>query len=454
MASDIEWDYLLTLALWGVTLAALLRRAWGRSPVVGLSLAYWASLAVIHLMGGLIQVFPWHNSPNRAASISGFTVTGYAMAGLLLGNFLYRPSPWRRPARALMADDDKETQGMARCFLLVGAVCYFVVAVLLRFVPSLASVVSNGLNLFTAGCCLLWWNHLRRGRSEAAWRSGALILVIPALTVLLHGFLGFGIAAVVTSFAFVTVYFRPRWVVFAVGPIVLIVGLSLFSVYLDVRNQIRQSVWGHESYTDRFYVTSTALSEHWDWFDFSDPHHLGNIERRLNQNILVGIACQNIEQGLVAPAEGETFRDALLALIPRVLWPDKPAYAGGNGLVSRFTGLEFDQQTSVGIGHVMEFYVNFGRNGVLIGFALLGLVLAVLDHKAGLHLHSGCPGQYILFFVPGQAFLVVGGSVSEMTPAVVGSIILSIFTLRLARSLASAHAARTRRWPVQPVRAK
>ena len=83
------------------------------------------------------------------------------------------------------------------------------------------------------------------------------------------------------------------------------------------------------------------------------------------------------EDGWAAFAYGATVPP--WALIPRAVWPDKPDVAGSGDIVSEFTGIRFAEGTSVGVGQVMEFYVNFGIPGVLIGFFGLGYLLMWLD---------------------------------------------------------------------------
>jgi hypothetical protein len=78
-------------------------------------------------------------------------------------------------------------------------------------------------------------------------------------------------------------------------------------------------------------------------------------------------------------AMGESYINIFVALVPRLLWPDKPFKAGGNEFVSRYTGIRFERHTSVGMNYLFELYVNFGIAGVLIGMFLLGLLLAWME---------------------------------------------------------------------------
>ena len=75
--------------------------------------------------------------------------------------------------------------------------------------------------------------------------------------------------------------------------------------------------------------------------------------------------------------------------------------AGSSDLVSRFTGIQFAAGTSVGIGQVMEFYVNFGTAGTVAGFLLFGVVLTILDSAAGNCLRNGDLHGFVMWFLPG-----------------------------------------------------
>ena len=70
----------------------------------------------------------------------------------------------------------------------------------------------------------------------------------------------------------------------------------------------------------------------------------------------------------------------LTAMIPRaVLWPGKPLEATGGLFGKRYDLLEPTSVTSLNLPWHIETYVNFGSIGVVIGMALIGAFLAVVD---------------------------------------------------------------------------
>jgi len=97
------------------------------------------------------------------------------------------------------------------------------------------------------------------------------------------------------------------------------------------------------------------------------------------------------------------------------LWRDKPMIAGSGDLVSRYTGMQFGPDTSVGIGEVMELYVNFGSPGVWTGMVVLGALLVLIDERAAFHLAHGDVKRCCLWFVPGLSLLQVGGSLVDVS---------------------------------------
>lgn len=424
--AELNAGYFIVVGLWLGTFAILITLAWrGAIPVVGLALTYSFALATIHLLGGLVQLLPWHVVRERADTIAGFCLTGYALTGLLIGNGLL--SPWlfgrvqdkSRPRRW-----SPPTRLLAGQYTLIGLLSYFLGAGSIGFIPSLSAVLGGGLPLAVGGLCLLWWNFWMTGQRAKAWWVAAATAILPALTVLLKGYLGYGVFALATVGCFIAVFYRPRATLLLIGLCAAISGISLFSTYAKARSEIRRAVWEEKTLSERLQVAYTSLEKNWGWFDAKSETHLMPIEERLNQNHLVGAAYRNLNEEAVEFARGETCIDSLLALIPRLVWPDKPVWAGSGTLVTRFTGIRFDAHTSVGIGHVMELYVNFGEYGLFLGFVVLGLFLGLVDMLAGSHLQNGDGKAFISWFVPGQALLQVEGNFAEMTASFAGFAVL------------------------------
>jgi hypothetical protein len=303
---------------------------------------------------------------------------------------------------------------VAKLYVVVGFVCALVLQPLLGRVPTVAAVIAAGWNLVAVGLGLGAWVAWQEGRRGALLGWAGATLCVPLVTILSVGFLGYGVTSAVAVLALVATYYRPRWKVVVAMLILGYLGLSFYVTYMRDRDDIRDVVWGRESVLsriDQLYLTISAF----EWFDPYDDAQLGRIDDRLNQNYLVGAAVDFLSSRSEDFANGETMVDALRALIPRAVWPDKPLVAGSMGLVSRYTGIEFTEDTSVGLGQVLEFYINFGTGGVIVGFLMLGAILAILDAEAGRALAAGDWRAFTLWYLPGLAFLQVGGSLVEIT---------------------------------------
>jgi len=209
-----------------------------------------------------------------------------------------------------------------------------------------------------------------------------------------------------------------------VGIPLLYLGLTVFVNYMRDRNDIRASVWGGESFSARIDTISETIAT-FEWFDPANEAQLQRIDGRLNQNYLVGAAIARLAE-TDAYAHGDTLWDALLALIPRAVWPDKPMQAGSGDLVNRFTGISFTEGTSVGVGQVMEFYANFGTLGVVLGFMIMGVLVTTLDWKAGENLARSDLHGFVLWFLPGISLLQVSGQLVEETASAAASVVVAV----------------------------
>jgi len=195
--------------------------------------------------------------------------------------------------------------------------------------------------------------------------------------------------------------------------VVAFLGINGFLNYFEHREEIRSAVWGGATLSERIEVSLDAVRQ-FEWFDPSDDSQLAALDARLNQNYFVGLAAARIAAGDVDYVYGRSLWEGALALIPRIMWPDKPVFAGSPRVVSEMTGLTLSDTTSFGVGNVMEFQINFGIPGVVIGFLLLGWGIGALDRQAALAERSGDLGRTLLFFLPAAALIHPNGSLVEL----------------------------------------
>jgi hypothetical protein len=238
-------------------------------------------------------------------------------------------------------------------------------------------------------------------------------MVYPVLMLLLAGFLSYGSIAVAIACSVLVISVRSFWKMLVGVIVAIFLTLNVFVNYFLNRDYIRDVVWSSATMEQRIGAVTNVITNA-DWFDNADPRHLDALNQRLNQNFFVGLAAKRIEEGQVDYLYGRSLWEAGLALIPRALWPDKPVFGGSGDIVARMTGLRLSTTSSWGVGNVMEFEINFGVAGVVLGFLSLGFVLGRLDRKAAEAELKGHLGESILFFLPGMALINPIGSLVEL----------------------------------------
>jgi hypothetical protein len=393
---------------------------------VGLVTAFLVNFGMAYWIGAAIALLPWYAPPDLDAIFAGFRQSTFAVVGFAVGVLVLAP----RPVKVTEIRTADQTNGLERLppiYVAIGLVCFLVLLPVASRIPSGSALVSQGWNLAVAGLALgCWcaWTGVRwRSVSFSWWLTATLSL--PLLTILTQGFLGYGTAAAIAVLCFVASFYRPRWRVLLASLLLLYVGLSLYVTYMRDRNGIREVVWSGSPAAERIntlYATISTL----EWFDLHNPDHLTRITQRLDQNAQVGTAVQYIDAGLAQYAYGQTLIDGAISLVPRVIWPTKPIVVGGAALVTKYTGIQFDPTTTVGIGNVMESYISFGTLGVTVWFILIGAVLVRVDAAASVHLRRGEWPKFVQWYLPGLSLLAVSSSIVELTSSVGAAIVITL----------------------------
>jgi hypothetical protein len=438
MINEGNTDLAFWVILWMGASATILQQYWTqRSVGVGLVLAYVLNFSLIHWSGAVIYLLPWYLGPNTALTVTGFRESAYGLLAFAFGALALAPWLMRLIGRPYKPTAFwKPDRRLPEIYIAVGLFCYFILLPVSSLIPSATAITSAGWNLVLAGLGLTCWRAWKekKGSKLTLWLVAALSL--PFLTIITQGFLGYGAAAFLAVSAFIMSFYQPRWKLVVGGFAIAYLGFSFYVTYMRDRTEIREVVWRQESTTNRLarvYETVTSL----EGFNPYDVAHLERIDGRLNQNVLVGAAVYYLESGYQTFASGYTVWQAILSLVPRILWPDKPVVAGSMGLVSEYTGITFAEGTSVGMGQVLEFYMNFGTLGVVLGFLAFGVLISLIDVAARRRLGSGDWLGFISWYLPGLALLQVGGSLVEVASsagaAIVTALIVRHYVLRRFR---------------------
>jgi hypothetical protein len=412
-------DFLIWGALFGGLVFLVVDKRRGNGA---LTLAYFLDLSLGHVPGLLAYL-----DPNRYAEVTkvGFDVTLIGMTAFIVGVMAARILRRRTTSAKVyqqMASADIFSRLSWRV-LTIGIVSYFVVLPVSALVPSLTAVTSVLGTFLILGFWLRLYAAAITNNSRQTLLILAMLPLLPLATLVTGGFIGYGTSWALSIVAFLFVVARRRIWFYLATPPVIFLGLSLFVTYFQQRDNIRDVIWTQDAgMIERLDQISTLVTD-FQLLDLSNEMHLFALDQRLNQNYLVGMGVIRHRQGSAELWYGATV--PLWILIPRAIWPDKPPVGGGQDLVSQFTGITFAEGTSVGVGQVLEFYMNFGLPGVLAGFAVLGFVLMRLDQGVmRAFAMRNIPGM-VPWVLPGLALLAPLGSLVEILVAVVSAIITS-----------------------------
>lgn len=394
-----------------VCVAAFLALLWllRRNQVsLGLPIAYLYLLLLIHVPGAFAHVV-------GSDFLINTDLVQIAMRFVAIGAVCFVLGVWaarRRSPPIVPFIGNPDRKGFFLFCLIVGWISTFGLSPLYS-IPSISAAVLQGGAIWMLGVLLGLRTavHNRDLRWTGFWL--ATLTVYPAAMLLIGGFLSYGGAAVILIFSVFAISARKYWQALAGIVLFVFLSMSIFVTYYQHRKEIRDQVWNGAPMDDRIDSVVSAVKD-FQFLNLTNRDHLYALDARLNQNFFVGLAARRLEQGRVNYLAGESLWEGLMSLVPRVLWPDKPVFGGSPQIVSRMTGLRFRYDTSIGVGNVMEFQINFGTPGVVIGFLILGWVIGTLDLRAATAERQGELGKVLLYFLPCVALIQPSGSLVEL----------------------------------------
>jgi len=437
MQDDLNLAY--WLMAWLATALFVLVRHLRTNTSAGLLMTYVLSFGTLHALAPALALLPWYDFPGIEVTALGLRQSVLAMAAFAAGAEIAAAMKRHQdPDGAdLMTPRHRLSGQLVTVYLLTAALLYGVVTPLAGRLPTVGAIASTGSTLLAVAVALKAWNARLLGRPGLALLWMSATVAFPVITVLSQGFLGYGFAAALIVFSLIASFSRPGLKTLIATVLLAYAGLSVYVTYMRDRGDIRSVVWGGATLEDRWDQLSTTIRTT-EWFDLQDQTHLDRVRGRLDQDFLVGAAIAYLDDRNVEFAYGSTIVAAALAAIPRAVWPDKPVVAGSGDIVSTYTGIRFAEGTSIGVGQVLEMYINFGTVGVVAGFLIIGLIVAYVDRTAAVLLARGDTHRFLLWYLPGLSLLQIGGAFSEVVATAGASFILVQVVNHLALHLSVA----------------
>ena len=269
--------------------------------------------------------------------------------------------------------------------------------------------LSSGIMLVVRGYGRTWDRLLLTGAGVA---QGVAILVSGALA-------EFIFIAIVVMFAVWTVRGRFKSREILMTCVFVVAVISLKAVIPDYRNE----AWYSErqlSVTERIALMNTLVTGRIQEGGRGALLQEGR-DRSTERSAAADLLADVIQR---TPAEvpywnGESYVSLVGALVPRLLWPDKPEKDLGQRFGHRYSYLSAGNiGTSINLPWLVEMYANFGMWFMAIGGAILGSILALL----GRFLNR--PGQSDLWTAAGIALLVPLYNIESDFSLIYGGLIL------------------------------
>lgn len=389
---------------------------------IGLGLIYFFNFSIIHFWGSVFFISPDYWNKNIEYTLLGYRYSTIAIVCYFLGYILYIKFGSRK--KIIENVNKRASLGSEPLlYFLIGILLFFILKSRLQGLPTVTVFISMGQQLMIVGLCLLLYKAYNLRNYISFFSFLIFSALIPFMTILNDGFLGIGLSMFITVLIFTSNFYRFNYRYLLILLFAIYLGLSFYQSYLRDRTEIRDLVWGGAEYSERINkLKYTVLNL--DFFNPFDFEHLDRVNERMNQNWIVGKSIDYMSNGREEYAKGGTFKLGMMNLIPRIIWKDKSITAGDTQRVEKYTGLKFDNNTSVGMPHVMELYVNFAIYSVIIGFILIGILFSYLDYKAYITLNSYQFNKFVFYFLPALAFMRTGTAfIDNISGAVAGGII-------------------------------
>lgn len=226
-------------------------------------------------------------------------------------------------------------------------------------------------------------------KGRLGWMGIALLwgILIPTRVLLgvTQGYFAYGITVgLALCMTYATVRRRIPW-----GLVIL--GLVGFLLLQPVKANFRKQVWVNgatnmdQPESEKVEAMIGSFQQGLSAFDALGLETTVSVATERLAQIVTFVWVVVLTPDAVAYWEGESYEPIFWKFVPRAFYPDKPDEVSGGTFGHRYGFVEpFDYTTSINLPQIVEFYINFGIPGVLLGSLLLGVFYRVV-HSMFVH---------------------------------------------------------------------
>lgn len=235
--------------------------------------------------------------------------------------------------------------------------------------------------------------------------------------------------------ALVYIYVKKR-----ISVTIILITFVFFASLNPVKYEYRQTYWYGNSDASKLSAFTSFIElaiNYWSG-SFAQQHSdaLDKVTKRTDHIGLLAYVMEKTPSTLPY-MDGETLYPLVYSWIPRAVWPGKPQEIQGNIWSKRYGIIQQDDYiTSWNLPWIVEFYINFGVWGVLIGMFLTGCFVAVIErlfNRARSEILPLCVGLTVAltaWYMESNVSLMIGNLATKIVVALI-FIYLSIRKFRI-----------------------
>jgi hypothetical protein len=158
----------------------------------------------------------------------------------------------------------------------------------------------------------------------------------------------------------------------------IVLAVPLLVLIQSVKNEYREATWEGKRQSGVGLVTELAKKKQQEENDpFIESEGVIRTVGRLNQGWHLGMVLRWVPKNQSFSFGKDMLGDIEAAILPRIFFPEKKM-GGTQDKFKNYTGHKLRKSTSMTIGVLGDFYVNFGRWGSFIALFIFGALIARL----------------------------------------------------------------------------